>query len=104
MGLEQRGDREYYYRKRRVGGQVVSEYVAAGEQAGRCAAMDALQREEERLARSRERQALAAEAALDAAIDQAGEFATAMAEGCLLVNGYHVHNGEWRMSRNARIC
>lgn len=46
MGWEQRGNGEYYYRKARRGGRVVSEYVGRGDFASLAALLDEERREE----------------------------------------------------------
>ena len=52
MGWETRGNRQYYYRKARIGGRVRSEYVGSGDFAQFSAALDDEKREE--AARQRE--------------------------------------------------
>jgi hypothetical protein len=45
MAWEKRGNGLYYYRKRREGQRVISEYIGAGEFAQAIATLDALDRE-----------------------------------------------------------
>lgn len=100
MGIETRKNSAYYYRKRREGRRVVSEYVGGGElgallyQADRLAAVEAA---EERAAR----QALARSA------QEEGRAARELAAHCqefaalaLLAAGYHRHKGTWRRRRS----
>ncbi len=47
MAWESRGNGSYYYRKQRIGGRVVSEYVGQGEVAGLVAQLDAIERTKE---------------------------------------------------------
>jgi len=99
MAWERRGDRRYYYRKRRIGGQVVSEYVGHGELAELQAEMDreaADLRATERCAERAERQA---QRAIDAQIDEAGRQLRWLLRAYLLANGYHTHKGQWRKRR-----
>ena len=95
MSWEKRGDRRYYYRKRRQGDRVISEYVGAGELAEACAALDALEREVRRAARERRQ----AERALDAQVGQACDLIRALTCAALLVTGHHTHKGQWRKKR-----
>ena len=97
MSWEQRGNRRYYYRKRRQGGRVVSEYVGAGELAGAAAALDALERE----IRRAERQRRAQLRALDAQIAQVCDLIRALTDAVLLINDYHTHKVQWRKKRYA---
>ena len=97
MTWEQRGNRRYYYRKRRHGRHVVSEYVGAGEFAGAVAALDALERE----VRRTERQRRAQLRALDAQVGQVCDLIRALTDAVLLVNDYHTHKGQWRKKRYA---
>ncbi len=95
MAWEQRNNRRYYYRKRRVGRRVVSEYVGSGELAEMAAALRALERDS-RLARRRR---WAAIRAFDAQVDRACDLVQALAHGALLVTGHRLHKGQWRKSR-----
>ena len=97
MAWEQRGNRRYYYRKRRQGGRVSSEYVGAGELAGAAAALDTLERE----VRRAERQRRAQLRALDAHIGQVSDLIRALTDAVLLINDYHTHKGQWRKKRYA---
>ena len=71
MNWEQRGNRRYYYRKRRHGDRVISEYVGAGELAEAAANLDALERE----LRQAERQIREELRALDAQVDEVCDLA-----------------------------
>jgi len=97
MAWEKRGNKRYYYRKRRQGGHVSSEYVGAGELAGAGAALDALERE----VRRAERRRRAELRALDAQVGQVCDLIRALTDAVLLVNDYHTHKGQWRKKRHA---
>lgn len=93
-------DGQYYYRSRRRGATVVSEYIGAGHIAELCAEID----ECERLRRQAEREAfklLADEQdALDAEIDALGAALGDLVTAMLLVNGYHQNDRRWRKQRD----
>ena len=95
MAWEQRGSQRYYYRKRRAGRRVVSEYVGSGESAQAAAALRDLERDSRR-ARRRQRAAIRA---FDAQVDRACDLVQALARGALLVTGHRLHKGQWRKSR-----
>jgi hypothetical protein len=96
MSWEGRGNRRYYYRKRRDGDRVVSEYVGAGELAQTAAILDALEREIRRAERQKREEARA----LDAQIDEVCDLNRALTYAALLVAGYHTHKGQWRRKRD----
>lgn len=100
MAIEDRhGGKLYYYRKRRVGIRVVSEYAGSGVVA----------QIEEHLARKREyekqseRRRLEAArlltADIDSQIDSVCDLIDLMVKGHLLASGYHSHKGQWRKKR-----
>ena len=100
MAWEKRRGRKYYYRKHRIGDRVVSEYVGAGPDALAAAALDELKRqarEEERelFRRERERQR-----AIDEELDHICLLIRNLVDAALLLNGYHLHNGQWRKKRD----
>ncbi len=99
MGLETRGNRTYLYKKRRIGGRVVSEYVAGGEAAQLIATLEAYEREE----REMERHAQRAEAdhfdALLAAQEEFRDLTTGLTTATLLLAGFRAHRGQWRKQR-----
>ena len=96
MSWEKRGDRRYYYRKRRVGDRVISEYVGAGDLGEIAAAADDLERDLRRAMREQRR----ADRALDAGVDEVCDLIRALTCAVLLVNDYHTHKGQWRKKRH----
>jgi hypothetical protein len=90
----------YWYRSKRNGGQVETEYLGSGDLGEFVALMDA--QEQER--RQEEREALAAERAAQAAIDGPLDAAAAQLRGLigevLQGAGYHQHKGTWRKRRH----
>lgn len=100
MGWENRGNQAYYYRKRRRGRRVVSEYLGSGDLAELAAQIDqatAAARAEELRAQREER---AAQRAIDGALDAAGRQTALLLRAYLLSNGYHTHKGQWRRKRH----
>jgi hypothetical protein len=96
MAWEQRNNRRYYYRKRRDGQRVISEYVGPGASARDAAALRALTVEARRARRRR----WAAICAVDDQVDQACDLIQALAQAALLVTGHRIHKGQWRKSRH----
>lgn len=96
MSWETRGNNRYYYRRRRVGGQIVTEYLGNGWSAELTAAQDEADRQRRAAAAAEwqalvedERQTLATLATVD-------DLVGALTAGVLLANGYHTHRRQWR--------
>ena len=89
----------YYYRKRRVGRRVVSEYVGAGPAAMLIAELDMVEQEEAQ--EKRREQLRMMEQDLD--IDEALDLSIDLARAVLLLAGCHSHKGEWRRRRDKRV-
>jgi len=101
MGWERRGDNLYYYRKRREGDHVVSEYVGRGEVAELIAHLDALEREQREAEREAWRQEQAEITAVDQMLDEAEGVVRTLTRAYLLAAGYHTHKGQWRRRRKS---
>ncbi len=100
MAWDQRG---YYYRKKRIGARVVSEYVGGGF-SGTFAAADDLEAQEQRAQERASTQAARLETeTLDAAIESADELINAAMFEALEAAGYHRHaRGQWRKRRDTK--
>lgn len=100
MGWERRGAATYYYRKRRIGQRVVSEYVGGGALGEVAALQDERDRLERAERRQAERQASEEMRTLDRQADAVVELIRVLAHGVLLVTGHHTHRGQWRKRRD----
>lgn len=98
MPWEKRHQKSYYYRKRRQGDRVISEYIGTGELAETVAHLDQSLRQ----ARQAEREARAALQALDAEVDHVCDLIRALTHACLLAAGFHTHKGQWRKKRKEK--
>ena len=98
MGWEKRRGRHYYYRKRREGGRVISEYVGTGPAAELAAASDGLLQQQ----RAKERKARAESENVEMILDDIQALTQALARATLLVEGYHTHRGQWRKKRHGK--
>lgn len=100
MAWEKRGNgNSYYYRKRRVNGRVVSEYVGTGELAAIRARLDSLKRAL-RLQQQAERRAARAKLdELDVQVAELDSVVQALARASLLAAGCRTHKGQWRSRR-----
>jgi len=99
MAWATRGNGTYYYRNRRIGGKVVTQYVGSGYSATLMQMLD----EHERQDAAQKRQAWQAvkdnEEQLDAMLDEVTALVNAYAGAMLLVSGYHLHKRQWRKRR-----
>ena len=100
MPWKQRGSRRYWYRSVRVGGRVVSEYVAGGEVGGAIAFFDQRDSLRARLARAELRGALGGIDAAARAVRESAEATDAAVALALAARGYHrPKRGPWRKKR-----
>jgi uncharacterized protein HemY len=95
-----RNGRTYYYRKRRIGGRVVSTYCGRGARAVALAAQDAddqARAAEQRQQTQQERQAAQAS---EAPLTDLTTATAALTRAALIAGGYHQHKGSWRKQRD----
>ncbi len=102
MGWETRHGKHYYYRKRRVGARVVSEYVGRDQWAETLATCDHLDRAQVTLARTMERMARADVEALDRTLADVEAVVRTVTRAVLVANGYRTHKGQWRKHRDTQ--
>lgn len=91
MGWVTRGSKSYYYKSRRVGGRVETEFFS-GLYAQLAAAAD----EEERAERQREASILAEDDSLDRQIAEAFDAVEDLARQELEQAGFYRHKRQWR--------
>ncbi len=99
MGWETRANGRFYYRKRRVNGRVISEYVGNGDVAEALAMLDEHDRQHRQRAAAEWRAIVDADRRHDddlAAVDALVKSAVA---AVMLANGYHTHKRQWRRQR-----
>ena len=96
MTWEQRGNRRYYYRKKRNGSRVTTEYVGTGTVAVLLAEKDRQDREKFLHTRQKWR----AQKSEFKNVEQDHEFLMVITRGLVraifLTSGYHPHKGQWR--------
>lgn len=92
----------YYYRKRRQGKRIISEYVG-GDYAGLLAEMqDAQERQQREAERERFRALVERENAIDAEIDDMTAKVDTLVTALFLAAGYRQHRRQWRKKRGER--
>jgi hypothetical protein len=101
MAIETRNGQPYYYRKRRIGRHVVSEYVGCGLIAEIEAEEDAQAQAERQARRAAWRAERERQAELDSQVDRACASIRAAVAAALEAAGFHRHKGQWR-KRHAR--
>ena len=99
MAFERRRNKSYYYRKRRIGSRVISEYVGS-DGVGALAEVMTERARAEAEAKRKEWAAIKDEQErLDAMVNDFGELATAYADAALLLAGCHQSKRVWRKRR-----
>jgi hypothetical protein len=106
MAWETRGNGQYYYRKKRIGNKVYSEYVGAGLLAEASAIIDQRERDNRAAARAAELEEQKADLAIDRELNRLGNIIRTINAAALVAGGYHTHKGQWRRQRkkNGSIC
>ncbi|MCE5237181.1 hypothetical protein LLH23_01650 [bacterium] len=91
----------YWYRSRREGGKVVTEYLGNRSWVAPVLWLEEVKRQQHELDRAEAAAAREAERELDRRIDAVGDLARTMTGAVLVVSGYHTHNRQWRKQRDA---
>jgi hypothetical protein len=99
MAWEDRNGNRYYYRKRRQGKHVVSEYVGGGFVGIIAEGFDLEDRQEVECKRHEMRKQKRQAASIDVQVRGVEKMTRAITRACLLLAGYHIHKGEWRKAR-----
>ena len=103
MGVVYRNGRPYLYRSMRRGGRVTSQYLASGADALLITALEADERDWQRLDRERIRSERKEHDDVEQALDDLAGRARDLAAAALRAAGYHQHHrGEWRKRRVSR--
>ena len=102
MGWENRIGSRYYYRKRREGRRVVSEYLGRGEFAELYSMMDNLERKQLKQKQESTRRELNQWKRIDQELNHTLDQWSDMAKAILIMAGYHTHKGQWRRYDSGR--
>lgn len=106
MGWETRRGRRYYYRKKRKGGKVVSQYIGQGEFALLAVRLGSLVDQQLQLERAQERRELEKFIQelrrVDQVIDKYHAEVRQVVAMVLEQLGYRKHKGQWRMPREMK--
>ncbi len=101
MAWEARGNNTYYYRKKRLAGKVMSQYVGRGPMAQEIALMDAAARKERYNKVMNIRQQIEEFGSFDRQVSQVSLLVNQAVAGFLIITGFHKHRGQWRRRRDA---
>lgn len=96
MPWEKRGRRKYYYKKRRTGDQVRSEYVGNSDLARLTAALDTLERTRRRWKQAGTDHFVDELEMLDTMLGAIGRVTDNLHSATLQATGFHYRRGEWR--------
>ena len=101
MGIEARhkSGKLYYYRKRREGGKVISEYQGGGELVHILQHIEARERAEKEAERARVKAERMSMAEIDKQIDDFSRMVDTLMEAELISMGFHQHKRQWRRRR-----
>jgi hypothetical protein len=101
MGIEQRKNRQYYYRKTRVGRRVVSEYIGpvGREVTDAIRILDNAESIRRQLDRIDVQKRAAKEEEIDKQIEKLAEANKQAVSEFLTDSGFHRHRGQWRKKR-----
>jgi hypothetical protein len=99
MAWVNRPSGRYYYRNRREGGRVTSEYVGGGYLAEMLAIQDEADRAKRAKSAADWRRTIEDDRRQLAALAQVDDLVKSAVAAVLIANGYHQHKRQWRRKR-----
>jgi hypothetical protein len=96
---QKRNGKNYYYRKYRLGDQVITEYLGKADELEDLVEGDQFWGSTIREQKKRKGQAQQVERYLDHRLDYVNEEVTTLANCHFLIAGYHTKKGQWRKIR-----
>jgi hypothetical protein len=102
MGWENRNGKRFYYRKRRQGRRVISEYIGSGPIAEFMATIVQRERQDQATQLMKKKQDFERVLNEDRELDTACDLVRDLTRWILLVSGFHAHKRQWRRRRSAR--
>ena len=102
MAWERRESNLYYYRKKRRGKHVTSEYVGNGPVVQFLAYLDQEERKELNRIRAKWKRQKQEVLDMDSRYAHQYEITVNLIRAVLLISGYHPHKGQWRKRRNVK--
>jgi hypothetical protein len=100
MGWEHRGNRLYYYRKRRAGQRVVTEYIGSGMAGSLIAELDHDEYLERAYSAAEWKEQQNEQKRIESYMDKMQESINSVVRAVFLTSGYHAHKGQWRKIRH----
>lgn len=101
MAYENRNGRQYYYRKKREGNRVISEYIGNGEAAALLSQLDEIDRYEKAVEAEEMRKKRETEAKIDCELLRLESEIKKLTETFLISSGfYKTKSREWRIRKN----
>lgn len=100
MGWEKRGNKKYYYRKKRIGKKVNSEYIGSGPVAEKIAQEDELNRRRQNKEKQVWQRRKIEIEAMDDLLYSLDDITRKLIYANLILAGYHTHKYEWRKKRD----
>jgi len=102
MAFENRSGNRYYYRKRRDGNRVISEYVGKGEIAFLIAQMDKIERQEKETEATKQRNNKEKLQKIDRELSTFEQKTKSLLEAVLIERGfYRTKSREWRIKNGS---
>jgi hypothetical protein len=99
MAWEKRGNREYFYRKERLGNKIKTVYVGRGELAALVEQGEKGRRLERKIEKAEENLQRTEFEEIDGRLDELSEFNQTLVTALFLANGFHQHKRQWRKQR-----
>lgn len=100
MAWEERGNNKYYYRKKKIDGRVISEYVGKGARAQQIALLDLKIRQDRKEESINIRQQKEKFYLFNNQVIQMSLLVDRMVGGFLIIAGFHQYKGQWRRRRD----
>lgn len=92
----------YYYRKKRIGKRIISEYQGTGYAGLLASLQDKEAREKREEEQALHKAQIEKESAIDREIDAIGAKVDTLVTALFLASGYRQHKRQWRQRRNGR--